>query len=197
MGISEIRTPNGILDFMEENIKYGWLGTDGKIRIYSMQEFRQYYKTLSLEETLDKKIGVCIEQVYLMHHLMNKIGIESKMYCTRMYEDENFNDLEAAERMHCFLLYFIDDKVFQIEHPNGERKGIYEYESEEDAIQKIVSIYEEMMREEYEEKNLPEPLGGFRRITTVFEEVPVGISYKDFNLYINSLGSVKGNKKIL
>lgn len=191
MSINGIRTPNDILDFMDKNITYGWVGTDNEIRLNKMDGFRKYYKTISLEETLDKKIGVCIEQVYLMHHLMNEIGIESKMYCTRMYEDENFNDLEAAERMHCFLLYFIDDKVFQIEHPNFDRKGIYEYESEEDAIEKIVSIYEKMMEEDYEEKNLPAPPGGFKRTTTVFKEVPVGISYKDFNIYINSLGSIK------
>lgn len=191
MNIKNIKTPDDILKFMESNIKYGWEGIDGIIRINTLDNFRIYYKTISLEETLKNGVGTCIEQVYLMHILMNGIGIKSKMYCTRMYEDENFNDLNAPTRMHCFLLYFYYDKVFQIEHPNSERKGIYKYLSEEDAITKITDIYEDMMRQEYQKKNLPEPDCGFRRITTCFDEVPVGVSYKDFNLYINSLDKVK------
>lgn len=191
MSISKIKTPEDILEFMKENIKYGWVGSDGKIRVNTMEDFREYYRTSSLEDTLKNGVGTCIEQVYLMHELMNSINIPCKMYCTRMYEDENFNDLKAATRMHCFLLYFIDDKVFQIEHPNYQRVGIHEYTSEEDAIKKIVDIYETMMKEEYKEKNLSVPASGFRRITTSFEEVPVGISYKDFNVYINSLDKVK------
>lgn len=187
MEIKDIKSVNDIYTFMEENISYGWVGNDGVKHINDMNDFRLKYRTMNLQDVLNNKVGTCIEQVWLMKNLMDKIGVKSKMFCARMYEDENFNDLKAKERMHCFLLYYINDSVYQIEHPNFERKGFYEYESESAAIYKITKIYEDMMREEYENKNLPEPLEGFKRKVTEFYEVMPGLSYKEFNLYINSL----------
>ena len=191
MTINDIKTPNDILEYLNENIEYGWLGVDGKKRVKSMDGFRQFYRTMSLESVLNEKVGTCIEQVYLIHELMNKIEVPSKMFCTRMYEDENFDDLDAPERMHCFILFYIDDEVFQLEHPDIDRKGIYKYESENDAINKIVNIYERMMEEEYKSKNKPVPEGGFKRITTEFFFVKPGLTYKEFNLYVNNLDKEK------
>lgn len=189
--INNIKTPNDILEYLKENINYGWLGADGKKRIKSMDGFRQFYRTMSFKDVMNEKVGTCVEQVYLMHELMNKIGVQSKMFCTRMYEDETFNDLEAPERMHCFLLFYIDDEVFQLEHPDFNRVGIYKYESENDAIGKIVNIYENMMKEEYKSKNKPAPEGGFKRTTTEFFDVKPGLTYKEFNLYVNGLDDKK------
>ena len=187
MNVERIKTPYDILEFLNENITYGWVGTDDVKRENSLKEFRHYYKTLSIDEILKYKVGTCIEQVNLMKYLFDEIGIKSNMYCTRMYEDENFNDLDAPERMHCFLLYFIDDKVYQLEHPDPTRVGIHTYQSENQAIDFIVSIYENMMKEEYIKENKKAPAGGFKRTTTKFDVIPKGLSYKEFNLYINSL----------
>ena len=85
------------------------------------------YRTLSIEETLEHKLGTCIEQVNLMHFFLDNLGIPNKMFCTRVYEKDNFNDLDAEEHMHCFILYYQDTKdgkVHQIEHPDGERKPL-------------------------------------------------------------------------
>lgn len=191
MGIKDIKNVNEIYTFMEENISYGWIGIDGVKHVNDMDDFRLKYRTMNLQDVLSNKVGTCIEQVFLMKLLFDKLNIPSKMFCARMYEDENFDDLNAKERMHCFLLYYINDNVYQIEHPNFERKGFYEYESEEDAINKIVKIYEDMMRDEYKKKSLLEPLGGFKRKVTEFYEVEPGLSYKEFNLYVNSLDNKK------
>lgn len=180
MTIEEIKTPQDILEFMKENIRYGWLDNRDKKHIGNLKGFRKLYRTMSLEETLKLGIGTCVEQVYLMSFLLNKIGITNKMFCTRIYEDENFNDLDSDEHMHCFVLYYLNNKVYQIEHPNWERIGIYEFDNEEEAINKINAIYIEMS-------------GGFARPVTEFFEVPVNLSFKEFNLYINGLD--KDNKK--
>ena len=82
--------------------------------------------------------------------------------------------------MHCFVLYYLDDKVYQLEHPNFERIGIYEFNSEEEAINEINKIYINMS-------------GGYPRPVTEFFEVKEGLSFKEFNNYINSLD----NKKML
>lgn len=178
MTISDIKTPNDILSFMNDNIKYGWVDINNNEHINDMKEFRKLYRTSSIDETLEHKIGTCIEQVYLMHTLLNKINIPNKMFCTRVYEGKDFNDLEADEHMHCFLLYYLNDKVYQIEHPNWERIGIYEFDSEENAIEEINNYYVKKS-------------GGIPRPITEFYEVEPGLSFKEFNEYINSLDKEK------
>ena len=174
MTIENIKTPEDILSFMNDNIDYGWLDINGEEHIRNMKDFRRLYRTSSIEETLKHGIGTCIEQVYLMSSLLNKLNIPNKMYCTRIYEDENFNDLEAEEHMHCFVLYFMNGKVYQIEHPNWEKAGIYEFESEEKAINEINDSYVQMVS------------GKSRPVTEFFEVMP-NISFKEFNNYINEL----------
>lgn len=174
MKVEEIKTPDDILEFMNEHIKYGWLDINNEEHIGTMKNFRRLYRTSTVEETIKHGIGTCIEQVLLMHELLDKINVPNKMFCTRIYEGKDFNDLEAEEHMHCFILYYLNDKVFQIEHPNFEKIGIYEYSSEEDAIKEINEYYVKMSK-------------GKSRPVTEFYEVMPNISFKDFNEYINSL----------
>ena len=112
MTIEKIRTPHDILDFMNENIKYGWLDINNEEHIGNMKNFRRLYRTSTIEETLKHKLGTCIEQVNLMHTLLNKLKIPNKMFCTRIYEGEAFNNLDEEEHMHCFVLYYLNNKVY-------------------------------------------------------------------------------------
>lgn len=176
--IEMIKTPEDILEFMKQNIKYGWLDINGEKHIGNMKNFRRLYRTSSLEETLKNKIGTCIEQVYLMNYLLNKINIPTKMFCTRIYEGENFNNLEEEEHMHCFVLYYLNNKVYHIEHPNWEKIGIYEYKNEETALNTINEYYIKMAN-------------GKSRPIKHYSEVEPGLSFKEFNCYINSLDTQK------
>lgn len=182
MQLDKIKTPNDILEFMKENIKYGWIDINGEKHIGNMKNFRRLYRTSSIEETLNNKIGTCIEQVYLMSNLLNKINIPNKMFCTRVYEGKDFNNLEEKEHMHCFVLYYLGGKVYQIEHPNWEKIGIYEFESEEQAINEINDYYVKMAE-------------GKSRPVTEFFEVEPNLSFKEFNNYINELDETKNRVK--
>ena len=174
MKIEEIKTPEDILKFMNEKIKYGWLDINNKEHIGNMKNFRKLYRTSTIKETLEHGIGTCIEQVKLMSELLNKINIPNKMFCTRVYEGKDFNNLEAEEHMHCFVLYYVNNKVFQIEHPNWEKIGIYEFNSENETIKKINDYYVKMAE-------------GKSRPVTEFYDVEPNLSFKEFNEYINSL----------
>ena len=178
MEIKDIKTPQDILEYMKQNIQYGWIDINDKEHIGNMKNFRKLYRTSSIEEILDHKIGCCIEQVLLMSYLLDKLKIKNKMYCTRIYEGKDFNNLEEEEHMHCFVLYFLNNKVYQIEHPNWEKIGIYEYNSEEEAVNTINDYYVKLAE-------------GKARPVTVYKEVPVHISFKEFNDYINSLDEEK------
>ena len=112
MTIENIQTPQDILEFMKEHIKYGWLDINNEEHIGNMKNFRKLYRTSTTLDTLEHGIGTCIEQVKLMSELLDRINIPNKMFCTRIYEGSDFNDLEAEEHMHCFVLYYKDNKVF-------------------------------------------------------------------------------------
>lgn len=174
MNIEDIENKEDILKYMIDNIKYGWLDINNEIHIGNMKNFRKLYRTASLDEVLKYRIGTCIEQVYLMHLICNKIGLKSQMYCTRIYESNDYNNLDEEEHMHCFLLIFSKNKVYHIEHPNWDKIGIYEYDDEESAINTINKYYIELS-------------GGANRPVTPFDDVPSNISFSEFNRYINNL----------
>lgn len=172
--INKIKNTMDIYNFVDKNIQYGWIDIYGKEHLNTMKEFRKIYKTMSIEETLEYKFGTCIEQVNLMHYLLDKINVKNKMFCCRIFEPDDYNNLEEEEHMHCFILYYENGKVYHMEHPNFEKKGIYKYSSEEEAINTIENYYKELR-------------GGKSSPTKEFFEVPIGISFKDFNKYINHI----------
>ena len=172
MNIEDIKTSKDVFQFMLNNIEYGWIDIYGEKHIKSMKDFRKIYRTMSLEDTLKYKLGTCIEQVNLMHYLLDKLKIKNKMYCCRIFEPDDYGDLEEEEHMHCFILYFENGKVYHMEHPNFNNKGIFEYNTEEEAVNSIVDYYIKLR-------------GGKDSPTKEFYEVPVGITFKEFNKYIN------------
>ncbi len=172
MNFNNLKNPQDVYEFLDNNIEYGWIDVFGNKHLNTMKEFRRIYRTMSIDEILEHKIGTCIEQVNLMHYLLNRINIKNKMFCCRIFEPDDYGNLEEEEHMHCFILFYQNNKVYHMEHPNFNKKGIYEYDSESDAIRKIVDYYIELR-------------GGKDSPTKEFFEVPVGISFKEFNKYIN------------
>ena len=80
------------------------------------------------------------------------------MFCTRIYEPNDFADLKAEEHTHCFILCYQDNKVYHIEHPNWYNLGIHEYKDEITAINTINEYYVELS-------------GGVSRPLTEFYEI--------------------------
>ncbi len=172
--ITNLKSIEDVLIFMKRNIRYGWLDINNKLHIGNMKNFRRLYRTLALEEMLEYNIGTCIDQVKLMNYLLNKIKIKNKMFATRIYEPNDIDELDEEEHMHCFVLCYINNKVYHIEHPNWSKIGIYEYKTEEEALKQINDYYVELS-------------GGVFRPITEFYDVKPNLSFKDFNNYINDL----------
>ena len=181
--ISNLRTMDDVLSFMKNNIRYGWLDINKELHIGNMKNFRKLYKTLSIEEIIKYGIGTCIDQVNLMHFLLNKINIKNKMFATRIYESNDFDKLDEEEHMHCFILCYINNKVYQIEHPNWYRIGIYEYKNEKEALKSINDYYIKLS-------------GGISRPITEFYDIKANLSFKEFNNYINNLDINLKNYKL-
>ena len=96
------------------------------------------------------------------------------MFATRIYESNDFNKLDEEEHMHCFILCYVNNKVYHIEHPNWYTMGIYEYENEKEALTSINNYYINLS-------------GGISRPITEFYDVKPNLSFKKFNNYINDL----------
>ena len=105
-----IKTPNDILKFMD-SIDYGYVDLAGEKHINNLKGFRTNYRTLDINQILEHKIGTCIEQVLLMHYLLDELNIKNKMFCCRIFEPDDYGNLEEEEHMHCFLLYYENQKV--------------------------------------------------------------------------------------
>lgn len=172
--ISNLKTIKDVLEFMKKNIRYGWVDINDEIHIGNMKNFRKLYKTISIDKILEYGVGTCIEQVYLMHFLLNKMNIKNKMFATRIYESNDFDKLDEEEHMHCFILCYIGNEVYHLEHPNWEKVGIYKFKNEEMAIKEINDYYVKISE------------GNPRPVTEFFEVLP-NQSFKNFNSYINRL----------
>ena len=104
-------SPEEILIWMDETIQYGWL--DGEKKVHrDMTGFRRDYRIASFEECLKYRVGTCIEQVWMMHLLLDQLYLPNKMYCCRIFEPDDYGNLEEEEHMHCFVLYWKDGKVW-------------------------------------------------------------------------------------
>ncbi len=174
-------SPEEILIWMDETIQYGWL--DGEKKVHrDMTGFRRDYRIASFEECLKYRVGTCIEQVWMMHLLLDQLYLPNKMYCCRIFEPDDYGNLEEEEHMHCFVLYWKDGKVWQIEHPNQNRKGIYAFSDEVTAVRAIEDYYIALR-------------GGKKSPTTEFTMVEQGLSFREFHQYINSLDGGKGRTR--
>ena len=109
-----------------KQIEYGFLDEDGNNIINNSKkwddEFSEFYYLLSPDELLEKKVGVCWDQVELERKLFtdNKIKIE-----TYFIYAKNNNNLPS----HTFLVYNNNSKYYWFEHSWYNYKGIHEYES--------------------------------------------------------------------
>ena len=55
---------------------------------------------MSVQETLEHKIGTCIEQAKVMHYLLDKINIKNKMFCCRIYEPDDYGNPEDSRLLY-------------------------------------------------------------------------------------------------
>ncbi len=172
-------TPQELFNWLERHIAYGWVDGEGIIH-EDMKGFRREYHTLSLEEILGRGVGTCIDQVWLIHLALDRMGIHNKMFCCRIFEPDDYGNLEEEEHMHCFCLCQWQGQTLHIEHPNVSRKGIWTYPDETTAVQAIEDYYIQLR-------------GGKKSPTTEFFTVESGLSFRQFNAYINSLDRSQGN----
>ena len=121
-----------IMDIMEQ-IEYGFLDNNGNNICDNVDleyTFNKVYYIMSPEELLNKKIGVCWDQVELERKLFEESNIKNETYF--IYIDDK-NNLPS----HTFLVYYVDNKVYWFEHSWFDEKGIHEYNNLNDLLNDV------------------------------------------------------------
>lgn len=183
--ITNLHQPEDIMQFFDKFIRYGCVDSDGKEHIDSLggADFREKFRTLGLEDSLKYQIGACIEQANITRHLLQQMGIKNRMFCTRGYNEEHPapNDLYL---IHCYVLGHFGDKVLNIEHSDSEKRGIYIYDSIEDAIRETHKIFSDKF------------ISHGATMTTLDEYevlIPGNMSFLEVNKYITQFALKKPN----
>ena len=173
LDLQGVHTPQDLLAWLDGHIGYGWVDGEGVVH-GDMKGFRRGYHTLSVEEILGHGVGTCIDQVWLIHLALDRLGIPNRMFCCRIFEPDDYGELEEEAHMPCSSLWQWQGQTLHIEHPNVSRKGIWAYPDEAMAVRAIEDYYIELR-------------GGKKSPTTEFFTVEPGLSFRQFNAYINSL----------
>ena len=164
----KLNSDTDLMNFMNQNITYGWKDFNQGLHFNNLKGFRENYRISSINEILETGLGTCIEQAKMIKFFFDKIGLENKLYCHRSYETEENFDKEV--KMHCFVLFKYNDSWYHFEHSNRPERGIHKYDSIESAIGNITSGFGKK---------------DIRKLTEI-SEIPSGLTFKEFNDFVNS-----------
>lgn len=176
--VDDVNTPEELLNYMNKNILYGWIDKDKNQHINNLKNFRENYRLENIEEIKNNQLGTCIEQTLLEKYWFDKHNIPNIIFCHRAYENEDNYDNEV--KMHCFLLYYLNNKWYHFEHSNQPYRGIHEYNSLDD--------FYTILSERYIED-------GKQRILSEFDYPNPGITFKEFNDFVNQFDNIDFNNE--
>lgn len=170
INIDRIKRPEELMDYMDVCMTYGWIDKFGTKHRDELKNFKALYKINTIGQIMDSNLGTCIEQAKFQKYVFDRLGLECKTYVDRRYEKA---DEKKGIKMHCLTVYEKDGKWYYFEHCNNPSRGIKEYASLDDFL------------EDYKSKM------GENRILTEIAYIPDGLSYVEFNQYVNKVDEFK------
>ena len=89
--IRRIASPDDMMKFFDENISYGCVHADATRYVDSLggSTFQEMYRTMSLEESLNNRLGACFEQANISKFIYEILGIPCMTFCTRGFTNEH------------------------------------------------------------------------------------------------------------
>ena len=126
MEFERIKTPKEFLEYMNNNITYGFIGKNGKkYQNFSSEEWFEEGIVQNGEEVLKSKIGTCYDQVELERLWFGNHHFEVKTIFI-WFEVDYENDYPT----HTFLVYKNNHKWYWFEHAFEPYRGIHEFDSD-------------------------------------------------------------------
>lgn len=131
--MNNIKTPEDLLDFMSNNIEYGYLGKNGRLYHYNDVDFdSDWYDQYILEnkdDILKNLYGNCWDQVELERYWFLENGYEIKT----IYEMVKL-DVDNGYPTHSFLVYKDNDSWCWFENSDFNNRGIHRFNSLEELL---------------------------------------------------------------
>ena len=131
--MNNIKTPEELLEFMSDNIQYGYLGKKKIIYHYDDPDFNHdWYEQYILENSndlLNSLYGTCWDQVEFERDWFLKNGYEIKTIFEIVQLDYD-NDYPT----HTFLIYKDNDYWCWFEHSDFNNRGIHKYNSLDELL---------------------------------------------------------------
>ena len=128
MNFESLNTPEKVMEFIN-CINYGWMGIDGNIRKNTIKGFQKLYQTQSIEELIDTRCGICIDDVELERFLL------SSHYQTKSFA------IITSHIFHAFLLLEKDGVITYFEYSSYPNRGIYHFLTEQEALEFVLSNF--------------------------------------------------------
>lgn len=136
MTFKDIKNPEELLEFMSENITYGYVDEDGNK--YDDSDVDNWYKKCYVqtgEDVLKTLVGTCWDQVELERLWFKNHNYKIKTIFIRFELDKD-NDLPT----HTFLIYEGNNKYYYFENAFYEERGILVFNSIKDIIEHVKNI---------------------------------------------------------
>ena len=129
---NNLNTPEELMDFLIQNIQYGWIGKDGVLRHNTIKDFRTQYRLSPLAHTLETGVGVCFEQVELEREFFNQNGFKNQSYA-----------IITSHLTHTFLVFQLNGIYYDFEHSAPTNRGIFPSENLSQLLKSKVNNFME------------------------------------------------------
>lgn len=143
--MTDVKTPEELLNFMSNKINYGYLGKNKKIYHQDDSNFDsdwyEQYILQSSEDLLKTLYGNCFDQVELERDWFLKNGYEIKT----IFEMVNL-DYENNYPTHSFLVYKNNDCWYWFENADFNNRGIHKFNTLEELLNYQYNKYIELLK---------------------------------------------------
>lgn len=133
MKYEELKTPIELIEYMNKNIKYGFLDEYGNgYDLIEDEEAINYIDKWTMStplEVFENGYAMAFDQVEFERDWFNKNGYNNKTYAVIM----NVSD-EDEHAIHTFLVFLENGKWNLFENADGSNKGIYTFDFLNQAI---------------------------------------------------------------
>jgi len=181
MTFQEVKTPERLMLFLDQNFEYGVIDNNGNKHLDSNSDQFQVvcntqWKLRPVEEILKDGVGHCYDQVEIEREWFTKNGFNVKTFWISAYQEE----IENSGFSHTYLIYQDNDVWKLFEHADFSNKGIYTFKNVGDAVK-----WQAVRQIQFAE-NCIEPLKQYKTCIKEYNKPPTNINMQEFLQFIDN-----------
>lgn len=181
MTFQEIKTPQQLMRYFDENFEYGVVDNSGKKFFNSdTDEFQkicnEQWRLRPANQILRDEIGHCYDQVEVEREWFVKNGYEIKTFWISAYQE----GVENSGFSHSYLLYKTNYGWNLFEYADISNRGTHKFKNVADAVE-----WQASQQIKFAESRI-KPVDKYVVCIKQYEKPPVGIDMQQFLAFINN-----------